>query len=126
MKRTPKELRKQKYNVWYNNSLEHFSSYLQDYEFTKNNDVISKFKNMYEMDSNLQQIKEWMNAEFLSYKLNCSLFKVQQIFHRYPPLRYQSILITNRLLDVLLKDYKYTNAKVSSFHTFKNIFIYLL
>lgn len=105
--------------MWYNNSLQHFETFLQDYEFTNNSEVISKLKNMYETDSNLQQIKEWMNAEFFSHKLNCSLFKVQQLFHRYPPLRYQSILITTRLLDVLLKDYRFTQAKVSLLYSLK-------
>ncbi|KAG8186120.1 hypothetical protein JTE90_022710 [Oedothorax gibbosus] len=112
LKKSPKDLRKESYNICYNNNLEHFAQFSQEYEFTKTNEVTLKLKKLYEVDSNLQLIKESMNTEYISYKFNCSLFRVQQLFRMYPPLKCQSILITARLLDVLHKDYQMPDSKI--------------
>ncbi|XP_042905597.1 transcription termination factor 5, mitochondrial [Parasteatoda tepidariorum] len=89
-------------------------TYLHLIDCENQSEVESRFYKMYRDGSSLWEIKTAMNAEFLSLKLNCSLVAIHRMFKKYPPLRTQSILNTNLLLDVLFKDFQFPLSKVFS------------
>ncbi|GIY95214.1 hypothetical protein CEXT_681821 [Caerostris extrusa] len=67
---------------------------------------------MYQDGSSLEKIKETMNAEFLAYKLNCSLYKAYQLLEKYPPLKQQSISIMSRVIDILFEQLHLSVTKI--------------
>ncbi|GFY75781.1 hypothetical protein TNIN_128691 [Trichonephila inaurata madagascariensis] len=113
IKKTPTELAKENIYFHQNDEFDYFMSFLSDATADDRNEIKQRFQKMYSDDSTLWKIKESMNAEFLASKLDCSLYKAHHMFHRYPPLRVQSVLNTTNLIDLLFQRLNFSISKVT-------------
>lgn len=92
---------------------EHKSDILTKYLNTAmRSEINENLRSMYYDGSSLQVIKEKMNAEYFSAKLECSIGKVYQMFKNYCFLRVQSIYNTDQLLNILLWRFGLPSSKV--------------
>ncbi|KAF8791992.1 Transcription termination factor 5 like protein [Argiope bruennichi] len=112
IKQTPKVLAENNIHFDFHHELDHFMSFLSSCDLTDQNEIKLRLEKMFQDDSSMWKIREAMNAEFISSKLNCSLAKAHQLFRRYPPLRLQSVSNTAHLLDLLFQRLKFTIPKV--------------
>ncbi|XP_054720250.1 uncharacterized protein LOC129229894 [Uloborus diversus] len=109
MKKSPEELTTENLACNFKQSLEDCLKFF-DPEYRDEKKL--HLNRLYTNASCLQNIKEAMNAEFLSTKLNISLSKAYQLFKSYPPIRLQSIVNTNHVLDLLCGRFGFSISKI--------------
>ncbi|GFT01438.1 hypothetical protein NPIL_32931 [Nephila pilipes] len=113
IKKTPVELAKENIYFYQNDGFDSFMSFLSESSADDRSEIKQRLQKMYSDGNTLWKIKESMNAEFLSSKLDCSLSKAHHMFHRYPPLRVQSVLNTTHLIDLLFQRLNFSISKVT-------------
>ncbi|GIY01336.1 hypothetical protein CDAR_599241 [Caerostris darwini] len=112
IKRIPGELNKYGISFHPSRDLNYFLDFLSNSDVDYKNEVKQRLEKMYQDGSSLEKIKETMNAEFLAYKLNCSLYKAYQLLEKYPPLKQQSISVMSRVIDILFEQLHLSVTKI--------------
>lgn len=100
MKSTPQELKQRGFPFICEYKSDILDEYLND---SRRAEVNKKLHHMYQDGSDLQKIKETMNAEFFAEKLDCSIGRAYQMLKEYAVLRSQSISVANQLINVLYR-----------------------